>query len=589
MHKSIPSKILNKITLVFILLACFILASSVYFAGINGRHIPNNGDEEVYFRITRLTALEGHWLPLQSDLNHTRNTKPPLLFWQGLISTHWGADFKPWRLRYPNVIYTLLTALLITFLTTKILLSKDNLEKFNTPSTIQKAWIKGAYAGLIWLGFWSTFRYGRPFLTTAPETFWMFCPVVILLCMKSKGFESRWIFPITTGLFWGLGLLTKSFMLLIPAGLALSSIYLMYRQWSVLNFLKQDAYKLIMAGLLSLLLFGLWFLLDPDPKAIWQEFILLENMGKIEQSASLIHYFHQLVLGNDSIINLLIGFLLNTGLFLIPMIGLLFYLIRSRNKVSFEEKALWLWIALWFFVFSLPDQRSARYLAPTMPCLAILMALHWDGLKPWIFKLSHGVTLIITLSLLFVAYGFFTPWDISNNTTMLVLAAAVFLIALICSIFGIISTKYSRSLFPFTVLAIFASLTCLITPINHSHFSEKSRILVKQNHLAVPSNFKAGHESYQFDFPQATMLAYADNDPQIALNRLLAAHEFVVWRGLLSDKTPVCDHCIIIDSRLELLGRQNLGQLKAIYEGKLADMLVAREWLIQRAPYTPSS
>jgi hypothetical protein len=52
---------------------------------VDGLHIPKNGDEYPYEHIARLTAASGHFLPLQSELFEMRNTKPPLLFWQGIV------------------------------------------------------------------------------------------------------------------------------------------------------------------------------------------------------------------------------------------------------------------------------------------------------------------------------------------------------------------------------------------------------------------------------------------------------------------------------------------------------------------------
>jgi len=87
---------------------CLLLAIATYFFGLDSLHIPRNGDECIYMQITRLTAYSGHLLPLQSH-PEMRNTKPPLLFWQGILSTRWARDWHPWSLRYPSVIYTLRT------------------------------------------------------------------------------------------------------------------------------------------------------------------------------------------------------------------------------------------------------------------------------------------------------------------------------------------------------------------------------------------------------------------------------------------------------------------------------------------------
>ena len=90
-----------------------LLAVFTYFYGLDSEHIPKNGDEYPYEHITRLTADSGKLLPLQSQLIGQRNTKPPLLFWQGIASTHWGQEWTLWNLRYPSVIYTLLSGLMV--------------------------------------------------------------------------------------------------------------------------------------------------------------------------------------------------------------------------------------------------------------------------------------------------------------------------------------------------------------------------------------------------------------------------------------------------------------------------------------------
>src|SRR5450830_153635 len=97
-----------------------LLAVFIYFYGLDSQHIPKNGDEYPYEHITRLTADSDHLLPLQSQLDNMRNSKPPLLFWQGIASTNWGQNWALWSLRYPSVIYTLLTAGLTFLLAWKV-------------------------------------------------------------------------------------------------------------------------------------------------------------------------------------------------------------------------------------------------------------------------------------------------------------------------------------------------------------------------------------------------------------------------------------------------------------------------------------
>ncbi|MDD5030494.1 MAG: hypothetical protein PHH58_13515 [Rhodoferax sp.] len=56
-----------------------LLAIGVYLLGLGGQYVQTNGDELVYTHIARKTAESGHWLPLVSELDQMRNTKPPLL------------------------------------------------------------------------------------------------------------------------------------------------------------------------------------------------------------------------------------------------------------------------------------------------------------------------------------------------------------------------------------------------------------------------------------------------------------------------------------------------------------------------------
>ena len=210
-----------------------LLAVFTYFYGLDSQHIPKNGDEYPYEHITRITADSGRLLPLQSQLDNMRDTKPPLLFWQGIVSTHWGQDWSLWNLRYPSVIYTLLTAGLVFLLARRLAQNTET----------------GFIAFLTYLAFFSTYRYGRPFLINPAEVFWLFLPFFILLYWRN--FESRLWVPLLLGVVTGIGLLYKSFALVVPVALCLAWWYLRHRQYRLLDFLRQDALKIALVAVLS--------------------------------------------------------------------------------------------------------------------------------------------------------------------------------------------------------------------------------------------------------------------------------------------------------------------------------------------------
>jgi len=100
-----------------LLLVC---TMALYLFGLGGPLAPTNGDEMVYIHIARITAESGHWLPLQSELAGMRNTKPPLLIWQAMVASGWGANWDLLALRLPSIAYTFATTALLAFFTWRL-------------------------------------------------------------------------------------------------------------------------------------------------------------------------------------------------------------------------------------------------------------------------------------------------------------------------------------------------------------------------------------------------------------------------------------------------------------------------------------
>ena len=362
-------------------LLILLLAVVSYFYGLDSRFAPKNGDEYPYMHIVRLTADSGHWLPLQSEMDGLKNTKPPLLFWQGIASTSWASQWTLWNLRWPNLLYTGLTAFFL-FLAVR---------RFSAQTKT------GILAALVWLAFFSSYRYGRPFLTDPAEVFFLTLPFMGLLYWGKTAFDSRLLFPVFTALCFGLALLAKSFAYIVPATFALTLYYWRWREWSLSKFITRDLLKLALIVIVALGVFALWFLLDPSPEAIWREFVLGENAGKFQARSS--NYLFDLFRGGDSIWMLILTTLANAGLFIAVLVNTLWQCWRERRFLSVEENLLLLLIAAFLIVFSLPSQRSGRYLLPVMPAFAALIALHWQRLSFWGFRFALVLQLIILCAL----------------------------------------------------------------------------------------------------------------------------------------------------------------------------------------------
>ena len=347
------------------------LALAAYFFALGSDHAATNGDELLYAQITRLTAENGHWLPLQSEVERHRNTKPPALFWQGIVSTGWAEHYELWRLRYPSVLYTLALAGLV----------------FLTGRKLGGAASTGLLAALVYLAFFGTYRYGRVFLTSAPETFWLFLPFCLLLLRRKPVAPIGWAWAAAFGLMFGLAMLYKSFALAVPAAAGLAWWTLDARGYRVGTWLKNDAPQIALAGLLSLGVFSLWYFLDPQRHLIIADFVLDENVGKFDPEGE--NYFANLLWGGSSIWRNVVSYPINAGLLAPAVIAVFVLGFLHRKEQTGSEKLLWFWLITLFAVFSLPNQRDERYLLPGMPALAVLCALYWPRIPLWLLGLGE--------------------------------------------------------------------------------------------------------------------------------------------------------------------------------------------------------
>lgn len=545
-----------------------LLAVFTYFYGLDSQHIPKNGDEYPYEHITRLTADSGKLLPLRSQLDHMRNTKPPLLFWQGIASTSWGKNWTLWNLRYPSVIYTLLTAAMLFMLGWK-LTDRTKTEKLET----------GFIAALTFLAFFTTYRFGRPFLTNPPEVFWIFLPFFALLYWR-QAYASRWRVPLLFGISIGIGFLYKSFALGLPVTLGLGGWYLHRRQYRVAEFLKQDVLKVAIAVSVAVAIFALWFVLDPDPHAVWNEFVVGENAGKFDPHGP--GYLSKLFWGGSSIWSYALAFLTNPGLLTFPVVALFFVTYQRRSHLSNEEKLLWIWIAALFLSFALPSQRSGRYLLAAMPAVALLCALNWQQIsrKAFVASLVFAGVLIAGIAYLAVRLQSDMPGTQLYPPKFWLLIAGTGVLTLLAIAIPAL-TRPGVNVVALLVLLCFA---VFLRPFDGAlgNYGEQARQYAGGKEVWVPCNFRAMDEDYRFMLPGAQIHGY-DQDQNLSAGELAARYPLFAVQQALNDNTPNagCAACTVIGQRLDIRGRQSSAELKEMFlQGRVFQHLFVRELLL---------
>ena len=535
--------------------ALVLLAVFAYLYSLNSLHIPNIGDEAPYFQITRLTAESGHWLPLKAaeDLD---NTKPPLLFWQGIISTDRGKNWGTLQLRLPIVFYTFLTTILV------FSLAKHSSGR---PET-------GYIAALSFLGFSSTFQHGRPFLTNMPETFFMF--LVFYLLLRFRGLELRLKFWLLAGVLIGVASLYRSFAVIAPIALALGWYLWWQRRWNLIEMIQRDSWKPALTIMVALACFALWPLLDPEPKLIFQNFFLKENLSKFGGK----NYLAELFAGPYPIVRIWFGAMTNAGLLVAPIIYLAVVSFHQRKVLLNDEKALWILIFSYLVVFSLPTQRQENYILPIMPAVAILLAMQWDRIdRRWfyLFNVSIFVTLVLFTLLMYViatgktTAGFYAFWH------PLVFAAGLILIVV-----ASIKPRYASHLFFAATFFAYLGFSALLAPFDGplGNFSASTVTKLKNKTVFVSSNFRSKYERHRFVIPGANIKGYSRGDKR-KMQKLLRQGEIVAIRQRMDTTLP--SNYVVYGSRLVLRSRLNEKELVQILLQQQTDVLIEREIIAQ--------
>lgn len=591
-------------------LGLLLLAVCVYAFDLGGENIPRNGDELVYAHIAFKTWLNtqqtGAWLPLLSDIAHMRNTKPPLLIWQAMAVPALGLEWELLWLRLPSLLYTVGNTALVVWATRR--LAHDMLAR----QTQAVAWPAvmtprslSHMAGLIFLGCFSTYRYGRPYLTSALETFWMNLPLWVLLAqvlrsrVQGQNFVPRLSVFVVATLSWSWVAWYKSFVLIAPlaATLFLSLCWFKPELW------WRWMWRTALCTAVAVGVFALWFAIDPDPASVWREFVVGENWGKVNAGGP--SYLQTALSGGYSIWVQSLG-LMQNGAVLGPLImAVMLWGLRQAPAVwrarlqglSQPQAVLWLYVLLLNVFFMLPSQRSARYLIPLMPVVAVLCALWLWRLPVW----AQRVCIYVGALFSFVGLGLlglflWAGWRIDLYPLWGRLGLLLILVLQVVALLRMLKPRSLHSAwlwFLGLALSLFTWFGMLSAPLNAASngYSREVVAQLQGKTLATPSNFNGDFERWRFLLPSvASVTPYWEDDyPADAthITQLLNHYDAIVVHRLWIDPAPDCQaaHCTVLAQRIGLRGRQKSGEItREALRTAPEQVLFWREYLLVAKP-----
>ena len=532
--------------------ATSLLAVFSYFYLLGGLYIPHIGDEAPYIEIVRLTAESGEWLPL-ATAPELENTKPPLLFWLGVVATDWGNVWSLFRLRLVIVLVTIVTAGIVFWLARR--LSGD----------LEVAYV----SALTFLGFYSTFHYGRPFLTNLPETLFVFLAFVVVLSRRGL------VYWTLSGVLLGIACLFKTFALVAPVGLAFFWYRLSARNYRLAELLRLELPRIVLALVIALAIFALWPLLDTDPAAVVQHFVLEENLGKLANEG----YWTGLLSGPYPIYRIWLGHIGNAGLFAPPLLVLAFTSYRDRYSLRAEERALWIFVVSFLIVYSFPSQRQENYLIPTVPALAILLGLRWGSIATKWFRLFAVPGILLALAFVLLIYhvslqGLSGP---GYETWQLTVPVVTLLSWLGLSMFP----RRGRFLFHGLVFLSFLAIACSVAPFEGDlgRFEPARARRLRGRTVYAPTEFISRQEKHHFLLPGTDIRGYDPLDANRLANLLESGQIVVIHRPLGFELQGPFR---VLARRFDLSSRHSLNDMSRIVLGGELDLLVRQELVVRR-------
>jgi 4-amino-4-deoxy-L-arabinose transferase-like glycosyltransferase len=538
----------------------------LYLFQLGGLHNVKIGDETNYLQLARVTADLPGWLPLSTD-DGPWSTKPPLLFWQGILTASWfGESLFGYRLG--SVLYTLATAALV---------ARFLLRERRDPTL-------AIFGALVFLACFSSFRYGRAYLTNPPEVFWSFLAFSIVAHWKPRSVRKVFLEWTALGLILGVITLYRSFALVAPYCLFLAVWSFRERGCAIVPFLKRDVPRLLWVLVLGFGSFSIWFLLDPNPQEVWDTFVSGENAGKVDERG----YLQGLYSGPHSLFSLWAGHLVNTALLALPLLALVKLTLRERRRLSAAESLGWLFVLAYLVAFSLPSQRSASYVMSGTPVLAVLLALRWNELPgAWLRAAAIPGLLVFTIGTLLAVRVQFSGVLGAGFPLLLWPTLAV---GAVYAWRALRSAEVARLAVVPLCFAVYLALTLALRPLEGplGRYDAAAIEATRGADLLMPSNHLRKHERYRFLLAPASVRGYGIHGLDLPPDSVTAIDDQLASGGIVgivlpegADPLITRPGCEILGSRLDIRTRHNGAQLRAMIVGGAMDLLLVREWLIR--------
>jgi hypothetical protein len=236
-----------------------------------------------------------------------------------------------------------------------------------------------------------------------------------------------------------------------------------------------------------------------------------------------------------------------------------------------------------FIVFSLPSQRSGRYLLPVMPAFAVLIAIYWERLPLWGLRIALLLQLILLSALSWVGGSL----QLSNflgqpgiwNYSLWHWGFMGVSIALV--LLGIFNRDRSKVIALAGCFLCYCALTTSLSPLEGAlgRYSQTTIEDVAGKDVWVPCDYRAKDEEYRLLLPGAALHGYVAKDAT-QIDLLTSTYPLVAVQSAIGVEPALCASCKIVGKRMEMRARHSEAEIQAILRGHIGEHLFVNEYLI---------
>jgi hypothetical protein len=218
-----------------------------------------------------------------------------------------------------------------------------------------------------------------------------------------------------------------------------------------------------------------------------------------------------------------------------------------------------------------------------MPAFAALIALYWDRLPLWGFRVALLLQLIVLSALVWVGGNLQASHFLGEAGAWIYSSWhwALIAISLIAILTGLFRKNLSKTLGLAGCFLCYCALTSSLSPLEGAlgRFNPATIQAVQDQGVWIPCDYRAKDEEYRLLLPGAKLHGYSAKDAG-NVDALVSTYPLVAVQVPIGLAPQICESCKIVGGRMEMRARHSDEEIKDMLMGHIGEHLFVMEYLI---------